>query len=174
MALRCPITYKAMRDPVVTADGHSYERAAIERWLAQQDTSPLTGEKLPHKQLLPNYAIKSHNAELRAKAAAAEEAGGDEGSPVNRGPTGEEAEQEHARKKARTCDESGVVDTFGDACTCDESGVVNAFVDAEKDKVEQLCKMGFDEAVAITALLSHSNNFDSALNFILASLDQGD
>ncbi len=31
-----------MRDPVVCADGHSYERAVIEEWLQDHDTSPLT------------------------------------------------------------------------------------------------------------------------------------
>lgn len=31
-----------MRDPVVCADGHSYERSVIEAWLQKHDTSPLT------------------------------------------------------------------------------------------------------------------------------------
>ena len=29
----CPITHEVMEDPVVCADGHSYERAAITQWL---------------------------------------------------------------------------------------------------------------------------------------------
>ena len=28
----CPITQDIMTDPVLTVDGHSYERAAIEEW----------------------------------------------------------------------------------------------------------------------------------------------
>lgn len=28
----CPITHSVMTDPVVSADGHTYERAAIARW----------------------------------------------------------------------------------------------------------------------------------------------
>ena len=32
--LVCPITHELMQDPVLTADGHAYERAAILRWLA--------------------------------------------------------------------------------------------------------------------------------------------
>ena len=30
----CPISLELMRDPVMAYDGHSYERAAIERWFA--------------------------------------------------------------------------------------------------------------------------------------------
>ena len=43
----CPITYEVMRDPVVASDGHSYERAAIEHYHAQEGrrTSPLTLER---------------------------------------------------------------------------------------------------------------------------------
>ena len=29
----CPITCELMEEPVTIADGHSYERVAIERWL---------------------------------------------------------------------------------------------------------------------------------------------
>ena len=53
-----------MRDPVVTADGQTYERAAIERWLECQQsrqlpsTSPLTGEPLEHTTLVPNIALR--------------------------------------------------------------------------------------------------------------------
>ncbi len=31
-----------MTDPVVNALGHTYERAAIEAWLAKHDTGPLS------------------------------------------------------------------------------------------------------------------------------------
>ena len=33
-AFKCPITQERFLDPVVAADGHTYERAAIERWLS--------------------------------------------------------------------------------------------------------------------------------------------
>jgi hypothetical protein len=56
-AFICPISLSIMRDPVSTADGHSYERAIIESWLHYHDTSPLTGEVLPHKHLSPNFAL---------------------------------------------------------------------------------------------------------------------
>jgi hypothetical protein len=38
-----------MIDPVVAADGHTYERAAIEVWLASHDNSPMTNVRLPNK-----------------------------------------------------------------------------------------------------------------------------
>ena len=55
----CPITYEVMTDPVTAADGMTYERAAIEKWLEDNDTSPSTGAELPHKHLNPNQALKS-------------------------------------------------------------------------------------------------------------------
>ena len=57
--LLCPITLEVMRDPVIASDGHSYERAAIERWLAGHRTSPLTGRALPHGDLIPNHRLRS-------------------------------------------------------------------------------------------------------------------
>ena len=59
----CPLSLEPMRDPVVAADGNTYERAHLERWLAAKDTSPLTGKALPHKLLVPNYNLKKLIAE---------------------------------------------------------------------------------------------------------------
>lgn len=36
----CPITRELMRDPVIAADGHTYDREAVEMWLRNHDTSP--------------------------------------------------------------------------------------------------------------------------------------
>ena len=55
----CPIFQDVMRDPVMTVDGFTYERLAIERWLAAHDTSPLTGLDLPSKLLTPNAALRA-------------------------------------------------------------------------------------------------------------------
>ena len=55
----CPIGCEIMRDPVTCADGHSYERANIERWLATNNTSPRTGAQLPNKALTPNHALRN-------------------------------------------------------------------------------------------------------------------
>jgi len=63
-AFLCPITQDYMRDPVVTADGQTYEREAIQRWVEKQRargltcTSPITGEPLAHSVLVPNVALR--------------------------------------------------------------------------------------------------------------------
>jgi hypothetical protein len=50
---------EVMRDPVITADGQTYERMEIEKWFALGNrTSPLTGEELPSTNLLPNIALR--------------------------------------------------------------------------------------------------------------------
>ena len=54
-----------MRDPVIAADGHSYERAALEAWLMQHSTSPVTGLSLPHTRIVDNILIRSAIARHR-------------------------------------------------------------------------------------------------------------
>lgn len=61
-AFRCPITLQFFSDPVVAADGQTYEREAIEKWFARNTNpvlSPSTNEPLKSKTLVPNYALKS-------------------------------------------------------------------------------------------------------------------
>ncbi|XP_074293664.1 U-box domain-containing protein 35-like [Silene latifolia] len=53
----CPISKEVMDDPYVAADGYTYNRAAIEKWLAENSTSPTTNLPLPHKFIMPNYTI---------------------------------------------------------------------------------------------------------------------
>merc|ERR1740121_2647441 len=49
-----------MEDPVVCADGHSYERDFIERWLAMgRRTSPKTNVRLPHTTIIPNINLRN-------------------------------------------------------------------------------------------------------------------
>lgn len=48
-----------MRDPVIAADGHSYERTALEAWLAQHSISPVTGRPLPHTRIVENVLIRT-------------------------------------------------------------------------------------------------------------------
>eukprot|EP00930_Biecheleria_cincta_P047837 TRINITY_DN33236_c0_g1_i1.p1 TRINITY_DN33236_c0_g1~~TRINITY_DN33236_c0_g1_i1.p1 ORF type:complete len:396 (+),score=79.84 TRINITY_DN33236_c0_g1_i1:49-1236(+) len=58
-SFRCPISQEVMRDPVVTADGHTYERSSIEEWFRQgRRTSPLTNVSLPNRELLSNLALR--------------------------------------------------------------------------------------------------------------------
>ena len=66
----CTITQDVMEDPVVAADGHSYERAAIEQWLTERRTSPLTGAALASRALLPNIALRKAIAAWRVGEAA--------------------------------------------------------------------------------------------------------
>ena len=54
----CPLTLDLMQDPVVTCDGQTYERKAIEEWFARSATSPLTGQPLPHPGLAPNVVLR--------------------------------------------------------------------------------------------------------------------
>lgn len=62
--LTCPITFALMQDPVLAADGHTYERAAIEAWISRQQgegqapCSPLTNLPLPSTELRPNLAAR--------------------------------------------------------------------------------------------------------------------
>ena len=61
--LLCPIGHSVMRNPVVTDNGHSYERCNIVRWFAKHTTSPLTGKKLRHTNVIPNLALRKTIAE---------------------------------------------------------------------------------------------------------------
>jgi len=56
--LICPITLQVFNDPVVAADGQSYERFAIQSWLAQSSQSPLHGLYLSSQILYPNRNLK--------------------------------------------------------------------------------------------------------------------
>ncbi|XP_077213816.1 U-box domain-containing protein 1-like [Tasmannia lanceolata] len=58
--LRCPISLDLMRDPVIVASGHTYDRISIAQWInAGHHTCPKSGQKLIHMALIPNYALKS-------------------------------------------------------------------------------------------------------------------
>lgn len=49
-----------MQDPVVAADGFTYEAEAVKGWLdSGHDTSPMTNITLPHRNLVPNRALRS-------------------------------------------------------------------------------------------------------------------
>lgn len=57
---RCPISLDLMRDPVIVASGHTYDRNAISQWInTGHNTCPKSGMKLIHMALIPNYALKS-------------------------------------------------------------------------------------------------------------------
>jgi len=54
----CPILHERMIEPVLAADGQTYERSAIEKWLQQHNTSPMTGAPLAHRYLTENFALR--------------------------------------------------------------------------------------------------------------------
>lgn len=55
----CPISREVMRDPVIAADGYSYERESIEGWIkGKTKTSPMTNLPLLTTLLTPNRSLK--------------------------------------------------------------------------------------------------------------------
>ena len=65
--LVCPITQEVMDDPVITSDGHTFERSAIEAWLSNNSTNPMTGGEILSKALTPNFALRDACAAYKAK-----------------------------------------------------------------------------------------------------------
>eukprot|EP00468_Gymnochlora_sp_CCMP2014_P010450 CAMPEP_0167762734 /NCGR_PEP_ID=MMETSP0110_2-20121227/12948_1 /TAXON_ID=629695 /ORGANISM="Gymnochlora sp., Strain CCMP2014" /LENGTH=239 /DNA_ID=CAMNT_0007649673 /DNA_START=316 /DNA_END=1035 /DNA_ORIENTATION=+ len=55
----CPITYEVMKDPVMTSDGYSYERKAIESWIKKSRMSPQTGLPLAHRKVVANMSLRN-------------------------------------------------------------------------------------------------------------------
>lgn len=56
----CPITREVMSDPVIAADGYTYERVSIEEWLTSgRKTSPMTNAPLKSTTLTPNRMLKN-------------------------------------------------------------------------------------------------------------------
>ena len=67
--LSCPISMELMREPVLAADGFTYDRHAISAWLARgKTTSPTTGAPLAHTHLTPNHLVKSMIAEYQSSS----------------------------------------------------------------------------------------------------------
>ena len=62
-SIYCPITRMPMQDPVIAADGYSYERAELLRWTSKNKTSPVTGGALDDF-IMPNHNLRSTIEEL--------------------------------------------------------------------------------------------------------------
>lgn len=61
----CPLTKKLFKDPVITADGETYEREAIEEWFRKGNiTNPNTKIELPNQTIIPNKVLKKLLDEL--------------------------------------------------------------------------------------------------------------
>lgn len=58
----CPILLEIMNDPMIAADGYSYEGEAIKRWLREPNMrgymSPMTNRRLLHRTLIPNINLR--------------------------------------------------------------------------------------------------------------------
>ncbi|XP_018539264.1 WD repeat, SAM and U-box domain-containing protein 1 isoform X3 [Lates calcarifer] len=55
----CPITRELMKEPVIAADGYSYEREAIESWINTKNrSSPMTNLPLLTTLLTPNHTLR--------------------------------------------------------------------------------------------------------------------
>lgn len=55
----CPITQQPMVEPVVAADGQSYERTAIERWFRNHTRSPVTNLHLDQREVFTNRLART-------------------------------------------------------------------------------------------------------------------
>jgi hypothetical protein len=54
----CPISIVIMKNPVITEDGHTYDRSNIEKWFENSAISPMTG-KIINKTLISNIALRN-------------------------------------------------------------------------------------------------------------------
>jgi hypothetical protein len=84
--LICPLTHQVMTDPVICADGYTYDRKAIEQHFRSQIdlqhqlsgdstsstvvTSPLTKERLATSDVYPNRSLQAALEKFRAAAVA--------------------------------------------------------------------------------------------------------
>ena len=57
-----------LQDPVTAADGHTYERCAISRWLERSDRSPKTNLPLADMTLRPNLALDEFHPPVAGQA----------------------------------------------------------------------------------------------------------
>ena len=58
--LCCPLTFSLLRDPVVLASGHTYERQAVEDfWRSRPLANPLGGSSLPSGRMVVNFLARS-------------------------------------------------------------------------------------------------------------------
>ena len=63
---KCLLTMSVMQDPVICDDNISYERSAIEEWLSNHDTSPMTRKQISDK-LIDNIALRNLIDDIKGK-----------------------------------------------------------------------------------------------------------
>jgi hypothetical protein len=54
----CPLTLDIMSHPLLSREGHNYEREAIMNWVSEHGTSPLTRKFLKPSQLVRNRVLE--------------------------------------------------------------------------------------------------------------------
>ena len=69
LACVCDFLQEIMVNPVLAADGHTYELIAIQRWMEKSDRSPMTNMKLPTRELTPNLEVRQKIQEWQEKQA---------------------------------------------------------------------------------------------------------
>ncbi|KAF8110430.1 hypothetical protein N665_0084s0039 [Sinapis alba] len=63
----CPLLKDVMSEPCVAADGYTYDRRAIEEWMKDHRTSPVTNLPLQNINLLPNHSVYAAIVEWKRK-----------------------------------------------------------------------------------------------------------
>ncbi|KAG7612599.1 UspA [Arabidopsis suecica] len=61
----CPLLKDVMKEPCIAADGYTYDRRAIEEWMENHRTSPVTNSPLQNVNLLPNHTLYAAIVEWR-------------------------------------------------------------------------------------------------------------
>ncbi|EKX45549.1 hypothetical protein GUITHDRAFT_56264, partial [Guillardia theta CCMP2712] len=66
-ACLCPITRCVMQDPYMLVDsGHSYEGAAIRKWLERNSSDPCTNTEVGSEaNMVPNHTLRRLLADLQ-------------------------------------------------------------------------------------------------------------
>lgn len=54
----CPLTMEVMADPVIDAEGNTFERKALLHWLSHYGTSPVSRQPLNSNLIVPNFALR--------------------------------------------------------------------------------------------------------------------
>eukprot|EP01022_Parablepharisma_sp_SALTPOND_P016757 TRINITY_DN252_c0_g1_i3.p1 TRINITY_DN252_c0_g1~~TRINITY_DN252_c0_g1_i3.p1 ORF type:complete len:531 (-),score=65.54 TRINITY_DN252_c0_g1_i3:2768-4360(-) len=57
--IACPITREPMERPMIAADGFTYEKHAIKKWLKKRTGSPMLGTELKNNHLLENNTLSA-------------------------------------------------------------------------------------------------------------------
>lgn len=53
----CPITQELMKEPVIASDGNTYERSTLVKWLQINPISPITRQRMPNTEFMPNHKL---------------------------------------------------------------------------------------------------------------------